>query len=153
MTDLAYTLPLMKENVSSNESAWKNGHNQQETIHCKECDWFQPPPINALFAQMNDSPEDSVCPDVILVADCVWLSHLIAPLLQTLQAYAKKSSTKVIITYQQRGREAHEEFWKGIHDLFEDVVDVDTESSVGLAKPDVFHVMECHVMKNSDLIN
>ena len=48
----------------------------------------------------------------------------------------------VIITYQQRGRETHEEFWHGIHALF-DVVIVDTDVSVRLTKPDVFHVFEC----------
>ena len=51
-------------------------------------------------------------------------------------------STKVIITYQRRGKEAHEEFWEGVHNLF-DVVSVDTEKSVELAKPDVFYVLEC----------
>lgn len=80
-------------------------------------------------------------PEVILVADCVWLAQLIAPLLNTLKTYTTES-TKVIITYQRRGKEAHEEFWEGIHDVF-DVVAVDTEKTVELAKPDVFYVLEC----------
>jgi hypothetical protein len=42
-----------------------------------------------------------------------------------------------------QGRDVHEEFWQGIHELFEDVAEVDTEASVGLSKPDVFHVLEC----------
>eukprot|EP00579_Thalassiosira_antarctica_P028672 CAMPEP_0202006512 /NCGR_PEP_ID=MMETSP0905-20130828/11238_1 /ASSEMBLY_ACC=CAM_ASM_000554 /TAXON_ID=420261 /ORGANISM="Thalassiosira antarctica, Strain CCMP982" /LENGTH=186 /DNA_ID=CAMNT_0048564271 /DNA_START=329 /DNA_END=887 /DNA_ORIENTATION=- len=127
MTDLPYALPLMRENVERNKSSWKGKDLPCQRIECKECDWFQPPPINILFGNANEE----VHPDVILVADCVWLSPLIAPLLQTLKTYTVDASTKVIITYQQRGREAHEEFWQGIHDLF-DVVVVDTERSVGL---------------------
>lgn len=44
-------------------------------------------------------------------------------------------------TYQ--GRDVHESFWEGVHDMFEEVDDIDTEKSVGLSKPDVFHVLKC----------
>ena len=104
-----------------------------QKITCRVCDWFCPPPINDLLGAGS--------PDVILIADCVWISSLIAPLLQTLSMYSD-SFTKVIITYQQRGRHVHDEFWKGIHDLF-DVNVVDTEKAVWLAKPDAFFVLEC----------
>ncbi|KAL3766545.1 hypothetical protein ACHAW5_000780 [Stephanodiscus triporus] len=134
MTDLKYALPLMLENVKRNESSWRGIDKGSKTIECKECDWFRPPPISELFSNNNG-------PDVILVADCVWLAPLIAPLLRTLETYTDDSTT-VIITYQQRGKDAHEEFWEGIHHMF-DVVAVDTETTVGLAKPDVFHVLEC----------
>ncbi|KAL7528516.1 hypothetical protein ACHAXR_002493 [Thalassiosira sp. AJA248-18] len=139
MTDLPYSLPLMRENVERNKSSWMG---KSQRIECKECDWFQPPPMNELLGHTN---KKGISPDVILVADCVWLSCLIAPLLQTLKTY---ESARVLITYQQRGREAHEEFWHGIHDLF-DVDAIDTEKSVGLVKPDVFHVFECS-KKNSN---
>jgi hypothetical protein len=131
MTDLNYALPLMQENSNRNESLWND---RCKTIQCKECDWFRPPPVSALFGNNNG-------PDVILVADCVWIAPLIAPLLQTLKTFVDDSTT-VIITYQQRGKDAHDEFWEGIHNMF-DVVIVDTEMTVGLAKPDVFHVLEC----------
>lgn len=137
MTDLQYSLPLMQENVERNKSSWQGEKDLQcQKIECKECDWFHPPPITELCGSTVDSP------DVILVADCVWLAPLIAPLLQTLDKYTNDVSIKVIITYQQRGRDAHEEFWEGIHNLF-DVVAVDTELEAGLTKPDVFHVFEC----------
>mmetsp|Transcript_558 Transcript_558/g.1033 ORF Transcript_558/g.1033 Transcript_558/m.1033 type:complete len:250 (-) Transcript_558:90-839(-) len=138
MTDLQYALPLMRENVERNESSWKGEEFPCQRIECEECDWFVPPPINELFGSKNEGMR----PDVVLVADCVWISSLIAPLLHTLKMYTTDGSTKVIITYQQRGREAHEEFWQGIQELF-DVVVVDTEKSAGLTKPDVFHVFEC----------
>ena len=130
MTDLKYALPLMNENVQRNKQSWQGKDNM---IGCKECDWYHPPPITELC--------DSSSVDVILVADCVWLATLIAPLLNTLNTYTT-ACTKVIITYQRRGKEAHEEFWEGIHDIF-DVVVVDTEKTVDLAKPDVFYVLEC----------
>mmetsp|Transcript_13538 Transcript_13538/g.32792 ORF Transcript_13538/g.32792 Transcript_13538/m.32792 type:complete len:248 (+) Transcript_13538:117-860(+) len=135
MTDLNYALPLMQENVDRNELSWKGESFLCQRLECKECDWFQPPPVSELCGNSN-------IPDVILAADCVWLASLILPLLQTLKKYTTNASTKVIITYQQRGREAHEEFWEGVHDMF-DVVVVDTEKRAGLEKPDVFHVLEC----------
>lgn len=87
MTDLQYALPLMAENAERNEQSIGNGR-----ISCKECDWFNPPKMENILE----------CPDVILVADCVWLSSLVTPLLQTLKIYTMNNSTKVIITYQQR---------------------------------------------------
>ena len=166
MTDLKYALPLMNENVQRNKQSWQGKDNM---IGCKECDWYHPPPITELCGSSSVASNNSsdamidddgiVCsvdvdgdidghekhpiqyPDVILVADCVWLAQLIAPLLNTLKTYTTES-TKVIITYQRRGKEAHEEFWEGIHDVF-DVVAVDTEKTVELAKPDVFYVLEC----------
>jgi len=136
MTDLEYALPLMEENVSRNYNKDMN----HQSIKCKACDWYKPQPISELC-------ENSDEPDVILVADCVWLSHLISPLIRTLKTYAG-ASTKVIITYQQRGKDAHEEFMQGVHDIF-DVKIIDTENSVGLAKPDVFYVLECRKKKSS----
>lgn len=140
MTDLQYVTSILEENVQENKSSWQGKEGSCQKIDCKECDWFSPPPINELLGS-GDTKKDAR-PDVILVADCVWLAPLIAPLLQTLKAYTANASTKVIITYQRRGREAHEAFWEGIHDMF-DVVTVDTEQKAGLAKPDVFHVLEC----------
>ena len=96
MTDLQYALPLMKENVDSN--------NLNDAISCKECDWFNPPALANLFSTSDD-------PDIILVADCVWLSPLVAPLLETLRAYTANGATKVIITYQQR-----------VSDMYDDVL-------------------------------
>ncbi len=135
MTDLQYSLPLMEKNVNISKSrSCQRNEVDGQIITCKVCDWFCPPPINELLLGTRS-------PDVILVADCVWLAPLIAPLLCTLDKYTD-ASTKVIITYQQRGKDVHDEFWVGIHDLF-DVVAVDTEKSVGLAKPDVFYLFEC----------
>lgn len=37
----------------------------------------------------------------------------------------------------------HEDFWEGIHEIFDEIVELDTEKSLGLSKPDVFYVLEC----------
>ena len=47
----------------------------------------------------------------------------------------------------EQGRDVHEDFWQGIHELFEEIVEVDTEQSVGLPKPDVFYMLECRRKK------
>ena len=133
MTDLIYALPLLEENIDRNKQYWQG---KCQNLQSKVCDWYHPPPITELCGNKNG-------PDVILVADCVWLASLVSPLLHTLKTYTDdNASTKVIITYQQRGKDAHEEFWEGIHAIF-DVVAVDTENTVGLSKPDVFYVLEC----------
>lgn len=132
MTDLSYALPLMKENVEINRAAWND---KDVVVSCKECDWFQPPRLDELLCGNNNKA------DVLLVADCVWLSSLIAPLLQTLNQYTR-DSTELFITYQQRGKDAHDCFMEGIHKLFE-VVDVDTFAEADLVKPDVFHLLHC----------
>ena len=135
MTDLSYALPLMKENVDINRAAWNNG--KDVVVSCKECDWFQPPPVDELLLGEDNNKKA----DVLLVADCVWLSSLIEPLLRTLNQYAH-DSTEVFITYQQRGKDSHDLFMEGIHKLF-DVVDVDTLTEANLVKPDVFHLLHC----------
>ncbi|KAL7515462.1 hypothetical protein ACHAWX_000815 [Stephanocyclus meneghinianus] len=98
MTDLQYALPLMRENVEHNTS-----NDTHQKISCQECDWSKPPTLNELFQSSNDGKSE-IFPDVIIVADCVWLSALVAPLLRTLKAYTSNSSTSVIISYQQRVR-------------------------------------------------
>ena len=96
MTDLNYALPLMRENVEQNKLS-----DSHQKILCQECDWFNPPTLNELFKSLSDDKSE-IYPDVIIVADCVWLSPLVAPLLRTLKAYTSNSSTSVIISYQQR---------------------------------------------------
>jgi predicted nicotinamide N-methyase len=98
MTDLQYALPLMKQNVEQNVT--------NQNISCQECDWINPTPIKQLFSceqsLSHEEDDTETHPDVILVADCVWISPLVAPLLQTLKAYTTNPSTSVVITYQQR---------------------------------------------------
>eukprot|EP00814_Leptocylindrus_danicus_P012039 CAMPEP_0116040838 /NCGR_PEP_ID=MMETSP0321-20121206/24628_1 /TAXON_ID=163516 /ORGANISM="Leptocylindrus danicus var. danicus, Strain B650" /LENGTH=222 /DNA_ID=CAMNT_0003520791 /DNA_START=383 /DNA_END=1048 /DNA_ORIENTATION=- len=109
LTDLNYTLPVMKANVEQN---MPNMHHKQR-IECVECDWFNPPPPSELVSGIGCDEYDV---DVILVADCVWVEDLVTPLLRTLRLYTDEQANAgndgtVWISYQQRGARAHELFW------------------------------------------
>ena len=97
MTDLEYALPLMRENVKRNKINF-----QDQIISCRECDWLNPPELHKLFECKSDDNSLGPYQDIILVADCVWLSSLVSPLLQTLKRYTLNALTTVVITYQQR---------------------------------------------------
>ena len=91
LTDLEYTLPLMKENIHANEDGIfttpAGSTSKEETlsgpccerIECMECDWFSPPPVelfgirNSAINEKEGSDPPSSHPDIILVADCVWV--------------------------------------------------------------------------------
>lgn len=144
LTDLSYTLPIMKANVERNMS---NIHIDHQ-IECAECDWFDPPPlVNLGFGVRATCCDDSTTTTcnvtVILIADCVWVDDLVAPLLRTLRLYTDDDNANdctVWISYQQRGSRAHELFWNGIHELFSSVVEVDIRS---LVQSSVLHIFAC----------
>ena len=120
----------MQSNVDRHEGAVKA--RGCERIECAVCDWFDPP---------NPS-EFGAGADVILVADCVWLQELVQPLLTTLEKLVGSRNVQVIIAYQRRGRDAHQEFWSKIHSLFTVVRETDT-ALVGLRKPDCLYLLNC----------
>jgi len=129
LTDLPYCLPLMQKNVDCYRvEAEKRGCQQME---CSICDWFVPPELSEFGGA-----------DVILVADCVWLKELVQPLLATLEKLVAGGDVQVIISYQRRGKDTHEEFWNGLHALFDVVRETDTRV-VGLGKPDCLYLLEC----------
>lgn len=131
LTDLPYCLPLMRANVNRHRTnVMASGCRR---IECATCDWFDPPHMNEFGA------------DVILIADCVWVQELVQPLLATLEKLLEGRSrpVQVLISYQRRGKAAHEDFWSGIHSLFHVVREPDT-LHVGLEKPDCLHLLECH---------
>mmetsp|Transcript_13500 Transcript_13500/g.20552 ORF Transcript_13500/g.20552 Transcript_13500/m.20552 type:complete len:174 (-) Transcript_13500:73-594(-) len=138
LTDLNYTLPVMKANVEQN---MPNIHNKQ-IVECVDCDWFNPPPLSELVSGVGCDEYDV---DVILVADCVWVEDLVTPLLRTLRLYTDERANDgndgtVWISYQQRGARAHELFWNGMHELFSSVVEVDISS---LVQSSVLHIFAC----------
>lgn len=142
LTDLPYCLALMQDNVDRHyQVASMRGCRRME---CAVCDWFDPPQSVNEFGTNDEREEWTV--DVILVADCVWVQELVQPLLNTLEKLTarkdKHQAIRVIISYQQRGKDAHEEFWNGILSLFKVVDEIDT-TSVGIEKPECLHLFEC----------
>ena len=151
LTDLKYTLQLMNENVVSNQESIfvTSGISSDvvvtcERIECMECDWFAPPSVHqfGFTTALRDTIDDkSSYPDIILVADCIWVEELVIPLMTTLEKYSHRG-TRVIITYQKRGKNAHDLFISRLHGFFRNVIDVDS-SKFGLSKPDTIFLFEC----------
>jgi hypothetical protein len=124
MTDLPYALPLMQDNVDCNRL--------HDRVQCRSCDWFDPP----------DFGVESWATDVLLLADCVWVQELVPPLLATLKQYVLQHNPIVMLSYQRRGKAAHDLFWDGMNQLFSSIIEMDV-MSVGLSKPDGLHIYKC----------
>lgn len=133
LSDLDYTLPLMKNNVSLNENAIDP--KVYERIRCMEIDWFNPPDINSIST-------GKMFPQVMLIADCVWLEELVNPLMNTIEKLCQKN-TEVVITYQRRGRAAHNLFWNRLRGIFSCINDVDTIRLCKLEKPESISLLIC----------
>ena len=133
-------MELMKENVLRNEKSI-NCHIDQSCKKIKShvCDWFNPPAI-------NEFEFGSVHPDIILLADCVWVEDLVDPLMDTLELYCQEE-TIVYVTYQQRGRAAHIKFWSRLKAMFQTLMIIDTEKDCGLTKPESINLIYCNRTK------
>ena len=119
----------MKENVERNQNAITT-----TTIHCQECDWFH-------ATWKNTFPNEKDYFDVVLVADCVWLQSLVLPLLQTMQEVCG-ANTRFIVSYQRRGKDAHDIFFNGLNAHFS-VNEIDVGSSIDERHlPDNFFLLE-----------
>jgi hypothetical protein len=138
MTDLPYVLPLLQSNIDCNRHLITPDSNSME---CCECDWYQQP----LHPRIVD-----FSPQVILLADCVWLQELVEPLLTTLHSLVTKDTNgshsghdvHVLISYQRRGKGTHEAFWKGLRELFSSIEFIDTVA-IGLDKPEALQLLSC----------
>ena len=119
MTDLPYTMKIMEHNINSNKERIDESHCTK--IECIACNWFDPPHISTFDFAINGDDND-VYPDVILIADCVWLDELVNPLFQTINKYIStpisSPKTEVIITYQRRGNATHQSFLSNLHKSF-----------------------------------
>lgn len=84
LTDLPAVVPNLQSNIDRNREAVRraaNGTNGNNvTISCRPCDWCNPP--RDILAKCADGGPPF---DVILVADCVWMEHLVTPLLNMLK--------------------------------------------------------------------
>jgi predicted nicotinamide N-methyase len=131
LTDLGENLELLERNVRNSQAQWKAGGCQE--MLCRECDWTRPPE--------RLTSDDGF--DVILVADCVWMEHLVDPLLATVGTFVewapKSCDVRVLFSYQRRGRSTDDRFWAGLRQRFAavDILDED------LCQPDVLKLISC----------
>jgi len=156
LSDLAYTLPLVQSNIHLNQNAINDGG--CNSIKCMEIDWFKPPPIETLSScwslssnldtnvdiNSNTSTLINSFPQVMLIADCIWLEGLVNPLMNTVEQLSHAGHTEVIITYQRRGKAAHDVFWKRLRDAFTSIEELDTMEMCGLEKPEFMSLFICH---------
>lgn len=136
LSDLEYTLPLINSNVSLNDAMINKRFCKK--IECVEIDWFDPPESKVLCSQTK------VFPQVMLIADCVWLEDLVNPLMDTVEKLCHKH-TNVVITYQRRGRAAHDLFWKRLRGIFSSIENVDTMERCSLDKPESICLLICRI--------
>lgn len=138
VTDLPYALPNMQQNINRHAELCPS----ESRMVCHALDWYSPPSFDDLGIVMTTQRQQRWVPQVILVADCVWMQDLVEPLLSTLQTLACHPGQKVLISYQRRGKSTHEEFWNGIHTRFPNaaISEVDL-ASLGLSKPDVIYLL------------
>jgi predicted nicotinamide N-methyase len=124
LTDLPYTMELMRTNVAKNDASG--------TAECRLCDWLKPPEF-----------DESWRSNVLLVADCVWVEELIAPLLTTISRFLESSDghVKVIVSYQRRGKSGHDLFWAGMSKMFDIVETIE----LLMNKPEHLGIYECTI--------
>ena len=165
LSDLAYTLPLVQNNIHLNQNAINDG--ECNSIKCMEIDWFKPPSIEVLSScwslsllssgnldgsttsmdinsNSNTHMHNNSFPQVVLIADCIWLEGLVNPLMNTVEQLSHADHTEVIITYQRRGKAAHDVFWKRLRDAFTSIEELDTMAMCGLEKPESISLLICH---------
>ncbi|KAL4522869.1 hypothetical protein Ndes2526A_g07602 [Nannochloris sp. 'desiccata'] len=104
LTDLAEALPALKSNVCANPS-FKN------FITVTECDWFNPDVVSVLKILSSEGSETKNITinkiSLIIAADCVWLEHLVAPFIATIEKIIKEAGsieTRVLLGYQSRSQ-------------------------------------------------
>ena len=136
LTDLEYTLPILKQNIAKNRCSIESSGCAR--MSCMVCDWFDPKPSSEFgFSSGALMKPKTNTIDLILVADCVWVDELVRPLLTTL----KKYQCKTIISYQRRGQAAHDTLMNGLEEIFyvrhEDKFKCDVSNNL--------HIFECNV--------
>lgn len=100
LTDLDYALAGCEDTVAANKETLLSLVPIPE-VQVRALDWFNPPLDFEL--------------DVILAADVVWVSELVKPLVNTFQALCpEESDTKIILSYQRRGKDADIELWERV---------------------------------------
>lgn len=79
LTDLPHVVPLLEQNVKRNRHAFVSSN-----VTVQTCNWFQPSP-DLLKPRGSELTQWTTPFDIILVADCVWMEELVAPLLSVLK--------------------------------------------------------------------
>lgn len=137
LTDLPTELKRLEQNVNRNRAICS----ETTVMTCEACDWWDPPKLSHLVSPLISSESTPLALNLILVADCIWVEELVEPLFLTLRQYATRE-TRILISYQRRGRATDEAFWSALHDLFRSVEEF---KPTGFYKPEAFHLFSCRL--------
>ncbi|XP_057327356.1 protein N-lysine methyltransferase METTL21D-like [Microplitis mediator] len=97
MTDLESAIPMLKYNISMNENQWKNGIGS----------------VEARVIQWGTKIQFDFSPDIILLADCVYYSESIDPLIKTLEYFCKvNKNTYAILSQEERDTPGQVSVWQ-----------------------------------------
>ena len=132
LTDLPSAVPRLRRNIDANRAVFPS----YTSVSCCPCDWFDPCNLSDLLPSSH--------PDLVLVADCVWMEDLIEPLFATLRRYTMTpSASRVLFAYQRRGKRTDEVFWEALSSLFGTIEHLHLPHPI-LPRPDIFHLLVCH---------
>lgn len=120
------------------------------------------PTDNTIPIQNNNSINNNNGTILILIADCIWMEHLVYPLLNTVQQTMEilwmendnNLHINVLITYQRRGKGTDDIFWKYLYEIFSQygyihIIDDAFLHLIGMNhKPNVFSIISCCCAKN-----
>ncbi|CAO1616917.1 unnamed protein product [Sympodiomycopsis kandeliae] len=114
ITDQDVMIDLMKENMELNNGA------QMDPCYIAELNWGEPIP-----ATEKDQQRIPAKPDVLLLADCVYLESAFQPLVDTMRDLST-TETEILFCYQKR-RKADKRFFGLLkrHFTFADITDDD----------------------------
>ncbi len=134
LSDLNYTLPLIQKNVNLNRDIIDAS---KVKLNCREIDWFNPPEVGLISSSKS-------FPEVMLIADCVWLEELVDPLINTIRKLCR-NKTEVIFSYQRRGKATHDLFWARLRELFKVIDDIGGDRLRKLEMPESLSLLICRL--------
>lgn len=135
LTDLDYSIPLACKNIKLNAVSILDAGCCR--IEAQICNWFCPPSIESFNF-------NSTYPNIILIADCIWLEGLVDVLLETILKYTGENTT-VVFSYQRRGKSAHDRFFDGLERLFGYIEHVDTNTVCEMNVPGSLSIIICRL--------
>ncbi|XP_034256931.1 protein-lysine methyltransferase METTL21D-like [Thrips palmi] len=95
MTDLPSVLPLLERNICINKDVWCKSGGRVEAC---ELSW-------------GDAKTEIKPPSLLLLADCVYYSESILPLVQTMKEVSN-TDTEIIICQEERDSDKQRKIWK-----------------------------------------
>lgn len=113
LSDIKQAIPLLEASIKLNggESSTAVGtcagetFKEVTTISAIPIDWLAPEYSIKIFREKEEKP------DVIVLADCIWVLDLIQPLVETIVAFMNNQTSVVYVAHQTRSIKADELFF------------------------------------------